>query len=88
MRAGTVHYLSDGLETLRYRACEIFAIIVTPGSQHSTWKRILKAVQDMAPRRVASYIAIARIQLCLDHIARLGTRTISPIILFIVFWQL
>ena len=29
---GTIHYLSDGLETLHYHACEILAIIVTPGS--------------------------------------------------------
>ena len=29
---GTIHYLSDGLETLHYCTREIFAIIVTPGS--------------------------------------------------------
>ena len=31
MLLGTIHYLSDGLETLRYRAREIIAILVTSG---------------------------------------------------------
>ena len=30
--AGTIHYLSDGLETLHYYARENSTIIVTPGS--------------------------------------------------------
>ena len=74
---GTIHHLSDGLETLCYHACEIFAIIVMPGSRHSTRKHIIKAVQDMAQRRVASYSDSAHTAMSgSDHIARLGTRTI------------
>ena len=30
--SGTIYYLSDGLETLRYLARDIFVIIITPGS--------------------------------------------------------
>ena len=67
----------DWKHYVRYRACEIFAIIVMPRSRHSTQKRIIKAVQDMARCCVASYSDNAHTAMSgSDHIARLGTRTI------------
>ena len=43
-----IHYLSDGLETLRYRAREIFAILVTPGSSlGNIWLQVTCVVEHM-----------------------------------------
>ena len=48
MHAGTIHYFSDGLETLRYHVREIFAILVTPGSSlGNIWLQVTCVVEHM-----------------------------------------